>query len=148
MAQRYRIFFSREKFRPHSLTRFWAKLFFFSFFFHKKNTRCIFFSQEKFESHSLGKKNIICKKRSKNGKLDNFRRFSNFGGVFFFRQFFVFFFPGKVHISLTHSFSGSRKKKYSSGKKNTPFSLTHSIFAQKWKKLNFSREIKKYDTFA
>ena len=121
--QRYRIFFPPEKFVPHSLIRFGRILY---FFFHKKIRSCIFFSLERFESHSLEKKLLSAKKRSKNGKLANFRRFSNFGGVFFFSNIFLyFFFPGKVHISLTHSFSGSQKKNTAVEKKYTIF--THSL---------------------
>ena len=62
----------------------------------------------------------------------------------------LFFFPGKVYTSLTHSFSKGGKIKKQHRKKitgKTQFSHTHSIFAKKWTKINFSREIKKYDTF-
>ena len=62
--------------------------------------------------------------------------------VFFFFEKnlkILYFFPGKVYTSLTHSFS--------EGEKKTPTSLTHSIFAKKCSKINFSEEIKNYDTF-
>ena len=39
------------------------------------------------------------------------------------------------------------EKKIQHWEKKTTFSLTHSIFAQKWQKFDFSREIKKYGTF-
>ena len=95
--------FSREKFRPHSLTRFRGKLFFFS---------------------------------------ENF-----FSGPNFSILAILFFFPRKS-LESTHSLKLiSRKKKYSTGKKKSFISLTHSIFPRKWQKLNFSREIKKYGTF-
>ena len=57
-----------------------------------------------------------------------------------------FFYQEKFRI---HSLSqiNQPEKKYSTGKKNPSFSLTHSIFPRKWQKLNFSREIKNYGTF-
>ena len=95
-----------------SLTHsFWVN---FVFFFSTKKIQVVFFfSQEKFESHSLEKNNIICKKSSKNGKLENFRRFSSFGGVFFFPTIFCIFFSQEKFTfhSLTHS--------QGAGKKNT-----------------------------
>ena len=58
-----------------------------------------------------------------------------------------FFFPRKS-LKSTHSLKfKSRKKNTALEKKKTTFSLTHSIFDQKWQKFNFSREIKKYGTF-
>ena len=113
-----------------------------SYFFPRKSlylTHQVFFSQEKFESHSR-KKMISAKK----GEKGNFRVYRILEVFIFSNDFF--FFRGKVHISLTHSFSGSREKKTAVEKK-TPFSLTHPIFAQKWQKLYFSRELKKYGSF-
>ena len=52
-----------------------------------------------------------------------------------------FFWFGKVYTPLTHSISDAGKKKQA-GKKKTGFLLTHSIFAQKWSKSNFSWEKK------
>ena len=97
-------FFSRENFMPHSLTRFRAKLYFFS-------ENCFFFRPEFFD-------------------------FGNF--IFFYQENF------RIH-SLSQI--NQPEKKYSTGKKNPSFSLTHSIFPRKWQKLNFSREIKNYGTF-
>ena len=87
-------------------------------------------------------------KRSKKGKLFGF---SNFGGVFYFfpknfeNGLFFFFLEKFTLHSLTH-FQRAEKKKQR-WKKKTPFSLTHSIFAEKWSKMNFSRKIKRYGTF-
>ena len=61
--------------------------------------------------------------------------FQNFNCIFFFHFFcshILFFFPRKS-LKSTHSLDlKSRKKKYNAGKKNTGFSLTHSIFDKKW----------------
>ena len=82
-----------------------------------------------------------------------FRTFRIFEVYFFFFIFFpkmlsIFFFPQekfKIH-SLTQIQEPEKKIQHWK-KKITTFSLTHSIFDQKWQKLNFSREIKKYGTF-
>ena len=70
-----------------------------------------------------------------------------FGLFFFFALFrhdFCFFFPWKSLHSLTHSFE---KAVFFSGPgKKTGFLLTHSIFAEKSQKTNYSRE-KKNRTF-
>ena len=71
--------------------------------------------------------------------------------LFFFSEKFsqnsVFFFPGKDYTLLTHSNFRAGKKKQPR-KKKTAILLTHSIFPKKVQILIFSREIKKYDTFA
>ena len=90
--------------------------------------------------HSLAKKNYFPKKRSKIGKKTVFQILQ----VFFFSQknlkTFRFFFPEKFTLhSLTH-FQKAEKKRL---QKKTPFSLTHSILAEKWSKMNFSGQIKK-----
>ena len=91
------------------------------------------------------------KKSPKKGQKQAKKQFFKFWRCFFFPKkiwkHFVFFFPGKVYTSLTHSFSEGGKKKKQHWKKKTPFSLTHSILAEKWSKMNFSGEIKKYGTF-
>ena len=99
--------------------------FFFSTFWRKKNTSCFFFFfQEKSESHPLGSAATHLGKQV----------FFHFFGVFFFqhksaKMCIYFFFPWKS-LLLTHSlvFMGRKKKKKQNWKKNTPFSLTHSIF--------------------
>ena len=53
-----------------------------------------------------------------------------------------------VQIPKSTQNSGAGKKKYSSEKKNTPFSLTHSILSENDTKVIFSRNKKKYGTFA
>ena len=142
LYQRYRVFFSPEKFVPHSLDRFGRILW---FFFPPKKYKLYFFFQEKFESHSLEKNNIICKKSSKNGKLDNFRRFSSFGGVFFFPTIFCIFFSQEKFTfhSLTHS-QGAGKKIQQWKKKYTIF--THSLdFCPKMEKVKlFPKKKKRY----
>ena len=147
------IFISREKFTRHSLTRFERILVFLFPLFGKKNTNCfIFFPRKSLQATHSKKIWYLQKKGQKKVLYAVFRNFSNFGGVFFFpffsQKFSVFFFPRKS-LKSTHSlkFKEPEKKKYSTGKKKTTFSLTHSIFDQKWQKLNFSREIKKYGTF-
>ena len=64
--------------------------------------------------------------------------------VFFLTLFFFFLEKFTPH-SLTQIQDPEKKNR--AGKKKTPFSLTHSIFPQKWSKINFSGEIKKYGTF-
>ena len=66
--------------------------------------------------------------------------------MFYFLPY-VEIFLSRKSLHFTHSliFRGRRKKKTALEKK-TPISLTHSIFAEKWSKMNFSGK-KKYDTF-
>ena len=120
----------------HSL---WA--FFFPCFGIKK--------QEKFAGHSFNRETVNLQKKVKNGKkwhlLSNFSFFRCFFSqkppkVFFFS--FVFFSWKSLHSTHSLIFR-QRKKKNSTGKKKTPFSITHSIFAHKCSKINFSGEIKK-----
>ena len=77
--------------------------------------------------------------------------FSKFQLYFCFPTFFshVLYFFSRKSLQSTQQlkFKSPVKKKYNTGKKNTAFSLTHSIYSQKYKKLNFSGEIKKYGTF-
>ena len=95
ILQRYRIFFSAEKFGGYSLTRFGPFLFFFSGYPEKKNNpkfgpNVVFFFllQEKFTRHSLtrferpekknspGKKNsIFTHSLEKPQKRENFKLF-------------------------------------------------------------------------
>ena len=68
--------------------------------------------------------------------------FSNFVSVFFPRKknpenVFCFLEKFTLH-SVTH---------FQRAEKKTPFSFTHSIFAQNGSKMNFSRDMKNYDTF-
>ena len=140
-SQRYRIFFSPEKFAPHSLTRFLESCFFFIFTCRKKKTLVFFFCGKVCKPLTRQKNWDLQKKVKKGKKLVLFAVFQ-FLEVFFFSRivFFLllfFFFPGKVYTSLTHSISKPGKKK-TGQKKKTPFSLTHSIFAKKWSKTNFS----------
>ena len=89
----------------------------------------------------------LTKKKISPKKFKNRQNFFKFCRCFFkYENIYIVFFPGKVYTSLTHSFSEGGKKKTALEKK-TPFSLTHSILAEKWSKMNFSGEIKKYGTF-
>ena len=54
-----------------------------------------------------------------------------------------FFFQEKFTLYPLNHFQRVEKNAL----KKTPFSLTQSIFAKKWSKIKFSREIKKYDIF-
>ena len=125
----------------HSLNFEQFCFFYFPTFGKKKHL--FFFSSEKFVSHSLAKKADDPKNRSEKVKKRYLEVFFIFSRKIL--KTVCFFFPGKVYTSLTHSFSKSGKK--TAREKKTQFSLTHSIFAQKWTKINFSREIKKCDTF-
>ena len=146
-GQRYRIFLFPWKSLSltHSLNFEQFCFFLFSDLREKKNI-CFFFSSEKFVSHSLATKADDPKNRSEKVKKRYLEVFFIFSRKIL-KTVCFFFFPGKVYTSLTHSFSKGGKKKQHGEKKKTPFLLTHSIFAKKWTKINFSREIKKYDTF-
>ena len=115
---------------------------FFSLFF--------FFPKKSLQATHSAERRSTSKKRSKTVKNGTFCRISVFFVVFFFPKKLdkiLFFFPGKVHTSLTHSISEGGKKKNSAGKKKTAFLLTHSFFHEKFQILNFSAE-KKNGTFA
>ena len=58
----------------------------------------------------------------------------------------LFFFPGKVYTSLTHSISKAGEKKQPRKKKKTIFTHSHNFF-KKVTKIKLFRE-KKYGTFA
>ena len=148
MDQRYRIFLFPWKSLSltHSLNFEQFCFFYFPTFGKKKKHLFFFFSSEKFVSHSLATKADDPKNRPEKVKKRYLEVFFIFSRKIL--KTVCFFFPGKVYTSLTHSFSKGGKKKKQHGKKKTPFLLTHSIFAKKWTKINFSREIKKYDTFA
>ena len=103
-------FFSAEKFTWHSLTRFR----FFFLHFSEKKIYIFFFPRKSLEAtHSIFLD--ICKKRSKKRKLYSFLKFFSFWRCFFSqpipKKSVLFFFPGKVYTSLTHSISGAGKKK-------------------------------------
>ena len=154
--QRYRIFLflGNSLHATHSLDLGGFCYIFFSTFWKKKIQTVFYFFPGKVCKPLTQKKSDICKKRSKKRYfMLIFRNFSNFRGVFFFpffpKNFYVFFFSQekfKIH-SLTQIQEPGKKKIQHWKKKITTFSLTHSIFDQKWQKLNFSREIKKYGTF-
>ena len=132
-------FFSPEKFTSHSLTQILRTLFFFPVFPRKS-----------LQGHSLAQNFGCPQKKVKNGQKRQNKQFFTFWRCFFFPILFffvvVFFFLEKFTLhSLTHF---QRAKKKTALEKKTPFSLTHSILAEKWSKMNFSSEIKKYDTFA
>ena len=156
--QRYRIFFFPGIVYTPLTHSIWDNfVFFFLHFLEKKNTNCfLFFPRKSLQATHSKKNRYLQKKVQKKVLYAVFRNFSNFFEfwrcIFFFSKKKppknVFFFSQekfKIH-SLTQILRAG-KKKYSTGKKNTTFSLTHSIFDQKWQKLNFSREIKKYGTF-
>ena len=117
----------------HSL---WA--FFFFPCFGKKKTSCFFFPRKRLHATHSAERRSTSKKRSKTVKNGTFCRISFFFVVFFFRPKVVFFFPGKVYPSLTHSISEGGKKKTASEKKKTPFLLTHSKNHKKVQILIFS----------
>ena len=136
LAPKVAFFFSRDKFRGHSLTQILKKCFFFPKNWKKKNKRFLFFPRNSlWATHSkifetlyfyIGKSCLAC-----------------FFFPAIFGMIFVFFFSSEK-FTFTHSlgwktcffFSRCRKKK------KTGFSHTHPIFAEKSKKTNYSREKK------
>ena len=125
--QRYRIFFSPEKFTGHSFIQIPKCCFFFFPRSGKKKYKLIFFYYGKsssvihldFEEIRFFLQNWLC----------------------FFSRIFVwflcFFFPRKSS-HVIHSFNfGGRKKKTQSGKKKTAFSFIHSIFLKNAQKRTY-----------
>ena len=95
----------------------------------KKYSFILFFSRTSFKATHLTGQQFPFKKGT-----------SKLRPVYFFYNKNVYcFFLGNAYYPPTHSFSGGGKK-VEPRKKNTNFSHTHSIFAQKCQKFNFSEE--------
>ena len=124
------VFFSPEKFAPHSLTRFLENCFFFFHVSEKKTP--VFFPRKSLKATHPPKKLRSPKKGQKRSKNVNFCTFSNFCGVFFisklvFFLWFLFFFLEKfTPHSLTH-FQRARKKKQAGKQKHHFHSLTRFL---------------------
>ena len=129
------VFFSPEKFAPHSLTRFLENCFFFPRVGKKKH---LFFFRGKVWKPLTRQKNWDLQKKVKKGKkMLIFALFQIFA-VFFFISKLVFFcgfyFFSWKSLHLTHLRIFREREKKTGWKTKTPFSLTNSIFAQKSKK--------------
>ena len=124
--------------------------FFWLFFSPKKIDQMLFFFPRKSlqATHSAERRSIY-KKRSKQVKNGTFCQILVFFVVFFSQKILpnsVFFFPGKIHPSLTPSIFRGRKKKTAPEKKNSIF--THSlVFPPKGANFKLFRGKKKYGTF-
>ena len=153
--QRYRIlFFPRKSLCSLTHSNLGTSVFFFPKR-GKKNTVVFFFSQEKFTFHSLNfSGGAYIKNKEESYIFSEMQFVTSFYVVFFFPRsvFFslYFFFSSWKSLRLTHSlisnvciflFPVSEKKKYCV--------FTHSLdLVKNITKINFSREIKKYGTFA
>ena len=148
MGSKVPFFFSAEKIRGYSLTRFGQFLFFFISRFWKKKTSCFFFPRKSLQATHSAERRSIYKKRSKQVKNGTFCQILVFFVVFFFPKNLdkiLFFFPRKSsHVTHSLDFRGRKKKQ---PRKKTEFLLTHSIFPKKVQISIFSGEIKKYGTF-
>ena len=128
-------FFSRDKFRGHSLTQICEKCFIFFRKSGKKIKQMFYFFPRKSLSatHSKFWRPLIF-----------YLRKSCSTCFFFFPQkMCVIFFPRKSLTSLTHSSEKSVLFFFRPRKKNkTAFLLTHMIFVKNVRKTNLSREKK------